>query len=378
MKQERFKMTGPAAAILTALVMAFAGAARPAVAGNHKMSISFSGYTNRTENLTDFPVLLVLSNGVGGSSFNFGTYPFLSTNGYDLRIYTNEAGTGAGLNYEIERWDTNTASYVWVQVPELLSNGTSVVWAKWGDTENSGQLPCTTNGATWGNGFTGVWHLKETSGAHQDSTSNLFNSTTISVALQGSATGMVDGADCLNGSAQRVIVPALNLNANTVTITACVNGHQNADWVGIVCSRAGDTKAGILSVGNNVRYNWNDSTYTWVSGLAIPTDQPAYLALAVSANNAVGYVNGSAASNTVAHAIEEFNGETDFGLDRYDTSVRRWIGVIDEVRISKATRSGNWLWAEWMNMASNTVFNSYGTVATEQTEQTDGLYFFLR
>ena len=137
MKQERFKMTGPAAVILTALVMAFAGSARPAVAGNYKMSISFSGYTNRTENLTDFPVLLVLSNGVGGSSFNFGTYPFLSTNGYDLRIYTNEAGTGAGLNYEIERWDTNTASYVWVQVPELLSNGTSVVWAKWGDTETA-------------------------------------------------------------------------------------------------------------------------------------------------------------------------------------------------------------------------------------------------
>ena len=29
---------------------------------------------------------------------------------------------GSNLNYEIEQWDTNDASYVWVQVPALQSN----------------------------------------------------------------------------------------------------------------------------------------------------------------------------------------------------------------------------------------------------------------
>jgi len=61
--------------------------------------------------------------------------------------------------------------------------------------------------------------------------------------------------------------------------------------------------------------------------------------------------------------------------DSYSSSSRQFNGVIDEVRVENAARSSNWLWAEWMNMASNTVFNSYGTVATEQG---NGLFFFLR
>ena len=173
---------------------------------------------------------------------------------------------------------------------------------------------------------------------------------------------MVDGADSVNGSGQRVIVPALNLNTNAVTITACVKGHQNADWAGIVFSRAGNTAAGIISNGGKLRYIWDNGHYTWDSTLAIPTDQSAYLALAISSGQAVGYVNGGASTNADSHVSEQFDGETSFGLDPYDTSVRRWIGVIDEVRLSKTTRSAGWLWAEWMNMASNATFNSYGPV----------------
>lgn len=52
------------------LLIAYAGIlalgfAVPAHAAGYRMPVSFPGYTNRTENLTNFPVLVVLSNNAG-------------------------------------------------------------------------------------------------------------------------------------------------------------------------------------------------------------------------------------------------------------------------------------------------------------------------
>jgi len=38
-------------------------------------------------------------------------------------------------------------------------------------------------------------------------------------------------------------------------------------------------------------------------------------------------------------------------------------GMIDEVRISSVARSSNWIWACWLNMASNPLFNACGPIS---------------
>jgi hypothetical protein len=38
-------------------------------------------------------------------------------------------------------------------------------------------------------------------------------------------------------------------------------------------------------------------------------------------------------------------------------------GQMDEARVSNIARSANWIWAEFMNMASNGVFNTYGAAS---------------
>ncbi|MFZ4398357.1 MAG: DUF2341 domain-containing protein, partial [Kiritimatiellia bacterium] len=91
-----------------------------------QMMITFGGYTNRSETLTNFPVLVVLSNNVNGSGFRYDD--FLSPNGYDLRFVDNLTDANR-LNYEIESWNTNGASYVWVQVPTIPTNGQGAIWA---------------------------------------------------------------------------------------------------------------------------------------------------------------------------------------------------------------------------------------------------------
>ena len=134
------------------------------------MQITFGGYTNRSEVLTNFPVLVVFSNNINNSGFHYGY--FANTNGYDLRFGTNATPTTNSLNYEIESWNPNGASYVWVQVPTIPGDGTGAIWANWGNTSASNQLPCTTNGAVWTNGYVAVWHMTQTNA--QDSTTNRY------------------------------------------------------------------------------------------------------------------------------------------------------------------------------------------------------------
>ena len=50
-------------------------------------------------------------------------------------------------------------NYDMVQVPVLPGDGSGAILAKWGNTNIQDRLACTTNGATWTNGFAGVWHM---------------------------------------------------------------------------------------------------------------------------------------------------------------------------------------------------------------------------
>lgn len=95
----------------------------------YAMQVSFGGYSN-AETLTNFPVMIVLSNNVGGSGFSYSQ--FASPSGKDLRFTNVVSGP---LNYEIDTWDTNGVSVLWVQVPLFASNAN--VWALWGDPDHA-------------------------------------------------------------------------------------------------------------------------------------------------------------------------------------------------------------------------------------------------
>ena len=121
----------------------------------HKFSVSFSGYAGGE--LTDFPVLVKVStNSIAG----FRYADCLLPNGGDLRFADANKNL---LASEIEVWDTNGVSLVWVKVPSLTSA-----------TKITGYYGCATPAQTsakdvWSNGFIGVWHLNETGLVMKDS-----------------------------------------------------------------------------------------------------------------------------------------------------------------------------------------------------------------
>lgn len=60
-----------------------------------------------------------------------------------------------------------------------------------------------------------------------------------------------------------IIIPPMNLNTDTITITLCVKTEEVIDNPGLVFARAGSTTAGLwFNASNNLRYNWNDDRET--------------------------------------------------------------------------------------------------------------------
>ena len=328
-----------------------------AQAGGFQMRISFPGYTNRTEVLTNFPVLVVLSNNVAGSGLDYST--FASANGWDLRF--RDAADTVNLNYEIESWNSSGASFVWVQVPALAGDGTGSILAKWGDSGDSAQLACTTNGATWAPEFRGVWHLQTPTAP--DSTTNgntgVANNNTNATGLAGTAqafNGSTAFIDCGN-KASIQLTSKLTLSCWVAPDNLAGERGLASKWSGSWCwalNRDGNTVPGRQSLYFN---GWNSAnsvvglnTWSLLTAAYDSTAQMMYFYLNGQPDGSGSQTTppGTGANLNIGRRENDFNTGSPFS------------GLMDEVRLEAVTRSSNWVWACYMTMASNTAFHSYG------------------
>ncbi len=111
--------------------------------------------------------------------------------GYDI-VFKDTGGTQ--LDYEIEQYDGTTGSLIaWVEVPSLKVSADTVIYIYYGDSSIS--APPNTPTAVWdiSDGWRGVWHLYETGGDAQDSTSYDRDGTVSGTVTRG-ANGQIDGS----------------------------------------------------------------------------------------------------------------------------------------------------------------------------------------
>ena len=93
----------------------------PALAQN-ECRLTFSGYEG-TEMLKDFPALIKIPDGLTGFDYKDST-----ADGSDLVFF---GADGQPLACEIDTWDPEGDSYVWVRVPEVTKATT--ITARWGE-----------------------------------------------------------------------------------------------------------------------------------------------------------------------------------------------------------------------------------------------------
>ena len=139
------------AAVLTAAVLA------PFAASAGSATLKCSGYTG-TETLTDFQALIKLDEGRYGFSYADCADQAAGT---DIWFSSDAAGENV-LEREIDTWNPDGSSYIWVKIPSLAA-GTEITM-HWGDATKAQPAA---NTAVW-TGYAGVWHMGKASGAETE------------------------------------------------------------------------------------------------------------------------------------------------------------------------------------------------------------------
>ncbi len=329
----------------------------PSFAGNysHKMKITFAGY-DRDSTLEYFPVLVMLDSSIPNFSYDGFTSPVAA----DLRFASSDGATE--LNYEIEKWDVNGTSYIWVQVPEL-SQG-SHIWMFWGNAANTAPPAYTASGATWSEGFAGVWHLGD---SNRDSTSYGNNGAAGGVVVAGrvGVGRQLDGTAGINVGNHT----SLNLAGSPLTISAFIK-RNTATEQGMVFGAYKPPSSTMQGYGyltgwgetpTRQRYWHGGPQWCGPSTSDIGTEVWRYVAVSANGTTAHFRLDGQADGSVNAGLPNSYTGDKYIGSVGTST---RFRGVIDELRVSSVARSADWLWAEYMTMASNGLFTGYEYVVS--------------
>jgi RHS repeat-associated protein len=301
-----------------------------------------------------------------------GTYPYLATasnggdvtssSGYDIIFTSDSAGTNV-LPFEQESYSPSTGAVnYWVKIASLSHVTDTVVYVFYGNgsvtTDQSNKT------GVWDANYKGVWHLANgiTLNAN-DSTSN-GNNGTVNGNISAFA-GKIGGAASATGGTNNSI-------STTNSITADSNPFTYSFWV---------NSAG----GGTTIYRGQDGFGNgWSANLAVASRFTFYIVNSSSSQVSLTS-NSTVATNTWYHIVavwtagpgmrlyvngvlDNSNTDTSTGLRRSTKGLQLLIsngsssfnGLLDEVEISNAARSGDWIAAEYNNQNSPATFYSIG------------------
>ena len=377
---------------------------------SHSFSVSFPGAPATT--LADFPVLVKLSE---GSPTGFSYADCLKENGDDLRFADAD---GNLLDSEVDTWDTNGVSSVWVKVPYLSSSAAIRGYYGWVFA------PAVAGTNVWSNGYLGVWHLGETARPLKDSGANSLDFTAATSwanrnkeskwdeydacnrygAVGGAVGGAVTFDASVNSNKGGIIAPddtgiIGGLDAISVEIWAkCAdtafpstsqyllskrrtstnpkyrpfhayygksNGAKLLVYIGLDDSEAND---GAYTANTDVKPH----SGTMDASLAGEWNYHVFQygrAMTYSTNYLNGAYSGRASSTTGYPVLPGFYGDEYYALclgnNGAPGTANVFDGSIDELRISNVARSDAWVKATYDTIKGNAAFTRYGQAAPQ-------------
>lgn len=350
--------------LIAALVMiAQAGSSADFRSWTRRAPVTFVAY-DKTETLTNFPVLIRLSPDTSG--FRYADFGSPAT-GADLRF--TAANQADELSYETERWDTTGVSFVWVRVPELVDSNT-VIWAFWGN-DAAGAPDYATNGSVWSGGYAAVWHMNNNPAGPapqvRDSSPNARHGTTAGgMTTNDLVPGAVGQGLSFDGT-NDYATAALGAVSAPFTLEAwgyfrlLAQPANDYDYILQVGSPL--TNMASISRSNATYYSFSQNTARL--GPVLPGQQWLHVT-AIHATNAPYhrvYVNGVRATNVSDHTAA-INTDGSVNLGRYSGNTHFLSGRSDEIRVFRGERSSNWVWATWASQSTGMTFVSIGPAQT--------------
>ena len=330
---------------------------------HYRMQVDFGGY-DRVSSLENFPVVVRLDEDIDGFSYS----QFASATGGDLRFA--DAAEVSSLPYEIEYWDTNGQSLVWVRMPRLSASNRNI-WAYWGDPVLAATPAYATNGMTWSGGYYGVWHF-------QNGMANSAGGPPAQDNGSADGEGMVGRGRSFDGVSAH-LDPGIgaawieqNLSALTFSAWACPHFSHTGTVIGTT-GPAGNLYVRTDPV-HRFFHKWGfGASSESHSDFDVRWDNWQFVSLVLDAGQ-VSAVRDDGVPESIG-AYGPFEPSTDLlvgCLARDGTPSHYFNGRIDELRVSRVARSADWLWTEH-RMVADPAFASYAVITPSSDVDGDGM-----
>jgi hypothetical protein len=330
-------------------------------------------HTKVSADLTDFPVLISITNASLKSTSNGGHVS--QDDGDDILFIASDNLTK--LSHEIEKYDSATGQLTtWVKIPTLSSSVDTTIYLYYGNVSTASMQNPTD---VWSNGYVGIWHFSTgaTGLSGIDSTSNEYNMTLNGVTA---GSGTINGGANFDGNHYLSIgtnISALD-NASNLTIELWTNLNAYGSY--------GTAFFQKLSINN-----WSNDILFFVgndSSVNLQIDKgadggPSYLATDLRNRQVhlVGTFDGTQTGNANRMKIYE-NGvqktlsfgswsapTTTADMNGYSQKIGQYTndgpynayGVFDEFRLSSVARTAEWVTTEYNNQLSPATFVSFGS-----------------
>lgn len=299
------------------------------------------------EPLSNFPVLIHLSENCGINNFDAGPIFTEIGNAYNYTAYVDSDGNR--LYFEVDYWNSSEKeAFIWVNVPSVSdsSNTTLTLWFDpWvdGSAYNSPE-------DVWDNNFVMVQHMNdETNSTILDSTSYDNDGTKKGANEPIEADGIIGKAQDLDYIDDYITVPhdaSLNFTSD-ITLEAWINAeafHSGVKQTIMSKQDAAGETYNLYFYGNNLywRIKTGDGTKT-ISKIINPSvDTWYYLFASYEQDGAITLsINLQTTSDTYTGAI--LTNSNPLGIGCYDTTkTLLFDGLIDETRASNIARSDAW------------------------------------
>lgn len=315
-----------------------------------------------TTTLINFPALVKISE----TRIRGFLYSEAGTTGHDIAFMPMNATADTDpLPCEVDTWNKNGESYIWVCVPEIPAGGTTITMYWYlGDGMAAPPVEPT---AVWTNGYIGVWHMTEANGTVADATGHGLTGTpsqpTTMIATAGkvgnariNATKVANGTTC-----PALQIPNYNAYLSNVSRFAVGGWFFARDMTHYprVFSRKTNYDN---NTGWEMEFKENSKTEGTIRGsndkaVTFTTPnmlQAGWVHLLFVFNDAVGtaYTNGTqSASGDIAKVVARNDGMS-IGSD-LDLTEWCWGGYYDECRLYNGVPSADWIKAEYATVADD-------------------------
>jgi cellulose synthase/poly-beta-1,6-N-acetylglucosamine synthase-like glycosyltransferase/CheY-like chemotaxis protein len=312
-------------------------------------------------NLTNFPVLVNLSS---DSDLAAGA----QSDGDDV-LFTTSDGT-TKVSHEIEYFNgTSGALQAWVELPSVSGSNNTDFYMYYCNSGASNQEDVAN---TWDNGFVAVQHLAESTGTQADSTGR-GNTGTLNGTTSFDSSSKIDGGRDFDGSSGYIgIANSTDINTGGPYTDRTITLWFNADSTSgrqVIFEEGAQVRGFNIYIDSGYLYvgGWNTTESGWSGtwhSTSISADTWYHVTLLLTGGTSTvqsdvfkAYVNGSSigsgdGSQVWAHSGAINTGRSDGNLVYHDgtsTANNYYDGTVDEWRVANATRSTDWITAEYNN-----------------------------